>query len=295
MQFFIYLILFLCISVKYSSSNYILCTPKCTQITVSFLQPLTIPIACQKDDNVTNIYEDALSCIIDYRIDYDAEQIYINFQASNDTNLLKEQNQSEFLIQSVWLGFDQESNQPNITHRKYGCNIKTDCARLFYLNTIQRLIIDGKLKLDEITLKLYNQSKPTRRRCKDSSKTGNKSTIPCGNGLCYAHNIDKKQYCTTDNTPMFFSEIEYHLPKLMINEREVIEYKCNKHLCNTNETIKKIEKILLDYTNWNNNNNNNSIIKNEEQNPIKEKSSTIQQTVSYYLIILSLINLQFLF
>jgi hypothetical protein len=285
MQFFIYLSLFLYVFIKTSSSNYIQCTSQCNQITVSFLQPLIIPIDCQDDNNnLTNSYNYALICIINYRIDYDAKQIYINFEASNDTNILfKEQNQSEFLIQTIWLGFNQESNQPNITHRKYGCNIKTDCARLFYLNTIEYLITDGKLKLDEINSKLYNQTKSLSLRCRNRNPISNRSVIRCSKGLCYAQNIDKKQYCTSDNSAMLFSEIEYYLPTLSTNERELIEYRCNKDLCNKNDMIKIIKHILLSYTNWNNYN-------------IEQKSSTIHQTVSYCLIILlSLINLEFLF
>jgi hypothetical protein len=82
---------------------------------------------------------------------------------------------------------------------------------------------------------------------------------------------------------MLFSEIEYYLPTLSTNERELIEYRCNKDLCNKNDMIKIIKHILLSYTNWNNYN-------------IEQKSSTIHQTVSYCLIILlSLINLEFLF
>lgn len=275
-----FLILFLSIFIKYSSSNYIQCTPQCPQITVPFQQPLLIPI--DHHNNLTHTYVDALICIIEYRIDYDAKQIYINFKASNNTNTFKNESYAEFLIQSIWLGFNEESKQPNLTHRKYGCNIKDDCARLFYSNTIVRLITDGKLKLDKINDNLYNQSN-SKRRCKDNRKTGNQSLVRCGKGLCYAHNIEEKQYCTNDSTPTLFSEIEYYLPKLTTDERELVEYKCNKDLCNKNATIKIIKNILIDYTNWN--------IKNE----IQEKSSTIQQTISYCLIILSLMNLQFLF
>jgi hypothetical protein len=284
MQVFIYLIFFLSIFIKYSSSNYIQCTSHCPQLTIKFLQPLIIPIECQENNNIRNIYDYALFCTIDYRIDYDAKEIYVNFKASNDTHTFKQQNLSEFLIQTIWLGFNQESNQPNITHRKYGCNTKNDCARSYYLNTIEYLITDGKLKLDEINLELYNQSKKSIHRCRDNNRVGNRSAVRCRNGLCYAHNIDGKQYCTSDNTPTLFSEIEYYLPKFEENERELIEYKCNKHLCNRNETMEIIKNILLNYTNW-----------NTVENQIKEKSSTIQKAISYCLIILSLINLQFLF
>jgi len=291
MRFFIYLILFLYIFIKISSSNYIQCTSQCNQITVSFLQPLILPIDCQdnnnNNNNLRNSYDYALICFINYRIDYNAKQIYINFEASNDTNIFKEQNQSEVLIQSLWLGFNQESNQPNIADRKYSCNTKNDCARLFYLNTIEYLIKDGKLKLDEINSKLFNQTKPLRLRCINSTQTSNRSITRCSYGLCYAHNIDKKQYCTSDNSAMLFSQIEYYLPTSLANKVELVEYKCNTDLCNKNAMIKMIKNILLNYTNG----NDNYFIGTN----IEQKSSTIHQTVSYCLIILSLINLQFLY
>ena len=279
-QFFIDLIVILFLFVDYSSSNYIQCTSHCSQITISFQQPLSFPTDCQEN---TNISESALICQIDYRIDYDAKQIYINFKASNDTNLFNDSQQSESLLQTIWLGFTQEFNQPNITHRSYRCNTKSDCARLFYLNTIEYLITDGQLKLNEISLKLYNQTK-SLRRCTNNFKSMNRSITRCTKGLCYAHSYDKKRYCTPDITPMFFSEIEYQIPKSLGNQRELVEYKCNKDLCNGNGMIKKIQKILLDYTNWEN-----------THHQLTQKSSTIQQTISYSLFLFSLINLRFLF
>jgi hypothetical protein len=293
MQFFNCVILYLFLCIKYSSSSYIQCTSHCSKLTVSFLKPLTIPPECQENQNNINIYDTALVCLIDYSIDYDAKNIYITFKATNDTNMInKQQNQSEYLIQIVSLGFNQESGESNITHRTYGCNTKPDCARQFYLHTIERLITNGKSKLDKITYNLYNQSVPinksTRRRCKDSSKVGNDSLVRCRTGLCYAHTIDKKQYCTSDKTLTLFSEFEYHLPKSVNNEREAIKYTCNRDLCNRNGMIDIIRNILYDYTNWNN--------RYTIEQPIEIKSSsTIRQIVSYYLIFVSLINLQFLF
>ena len=289
MQLFICVILYLCLFIKYSSSNYIQCTSKCPQIVVSFDDSLTIPVTCQEN---TNISESALVCHVDYRIDYDAERIYITFKASNDTKNFKEQEQSEYLLQTIWLGFSQGSGQPNLTHRAYECNTTNDCARQYYLNTIKYLITDGKLELDKIPLNLYNPSlstsQPTRRRCKDSNKKGNNTLTRCRTGLCYAHNTEKKQYCTKDITPTFFSDFEYYLPRSEVNEREVIEYKCNINLCNRNYMIKKIKNILYDYTNWENH------IKTKQ--PVEAKSSSrIDQIISYYLIFLSLIKLGFLF
>jgi hypothetical protein len=295
MRFFTYLILLSSIFVKYSSSNYIQCTSDCSQITISFAEPLKIPTECKEDNNTTNIYDYASVCIINYRIDYDSKQIYVNFKASNDTNALEKHNQSQILVQTIWLGLNQESTQPNLTQRKYECNTKKDCARQFYLDTIERLITNGKAQLDEIHSNLYNQSSPisksTRRRCIDSSRTGNKTAVRCGTGLCYAYYVNdqssKKQSCNYDITPILFSEMIYYLPDFEMNKKELIEYKCNTNLCNKKLMIEKIQKILNEYTNW------NMIIPKDEIGIIK-KSLAIHRTVSYYLISLSLIILRFL-
>jgi hypothetical protein len=287
MRSFIYLILFSGIFFQYASSNYILCTSRCSQVTVSFRNPLEIPVECQESDNIPTIYEDALFCKIVYRIDYDAKSIYITLNANNDTSIFKAHNQSELLIQTVWLGFKQDSKEPNITQRTYVCNTENDCARQFYLNTIQHLITNGKSLLDKIHSKLYKRPLSTGpltyHRCKDSTKIYNKSLVLCKKGLCSADTINAKQHCTSDNTATLFSEFEYHSPQSIINEREAIEYKCNINLCNSNVTIAKIKKLLQDYTNW----------KGEYQ--IEEKSSTIRRTLSYCLIILCLFVLRLLF
>ncbi|CAF2409415.1 unnamed protein product [Rotaria sp. Silwood2] len=315
------ILLFLCLFVQNSSTAYLLCTSKCSQITVPFLEPFNIPIECQDNNNLTDIYDYGAICIIDYRIDNDSNNIYINFKANNDTFIFEAHNQSEFLIQTMWLGFSQNSGQPNITHRRYGCSTQNDCARQFYFNTIGHLITKGQLQIDKIKSKLYRQSlskkKISLRRCKNSNTTSNRSSVRCPDGLCYINNMNGKQYCTSDNTPTFFSEFESYLPKPIANDIESIEYKCNRHLCNSNEMIEIIKNILRHYTNWNNINNEedkieedkieenkiendqieeNKIEENQtEANKIEEKSSTACQILSNVIIILSLINLRLLF
>ncbi|CAF3006651.1 unnamed protein product [Rotaria socialis] len=349
-------ILFLYLFVQSSSTTYLLCTSKCPQITVSFFQPLNIPEECQHN-NTTDIYEHGLVCVIDYRIDYDAKHIYINFKTSNDVYKFQEYNQLEYLTQTIWLGFNEASGQPNITHRTYACSTRNDCARQFYYNTIEHLIRYGELQLDQIKSTLYRQTLSVKRnasrRCKNSNTTGDRSTIRCRDGLCYANNANEKTYCAYDHSPTFFSEFEYYIPRLTTNEIESIEYKCNRHLCNSNKMINTIKDILRNYTNWNNINENpideeypdqtkedyqvtekyeikkenqtkedyqvteGYEIKKENQTKegyqvtekyemkkenqtkedyqIKLKSSTVRQDTSYILMILTLINLRFLF
>ena len=179
MQFFIYYILFQCLIMKISSTNYIRCTSKCPQINVSFLAPLKLPFHCQANTNLNNgnIYEYGLICVIDYRVDYDAKYVYLKFKASNYSKSFQQPNQSEFLLQSIWLGLNKESYQPNITHRTYGCNTNDDCARDFYFNTIEYLITNGQIQLEEIKSKLYRENIPPNklkyRRCRLNDSLNN--------------------------------------------------------------------------------------------------------------------------
>lgn len=289
MQLFMCVILFLCLYVQDSSSNYIQCTSKCSKITVSFLKPLDIPKECQ-NTRINDIYDNASVCIIDYRIDYDANSVYIEFKASNDTMAFQEYNQTEFLIQTIWLGFNEESGQPNITHRRYVCSTDDDCARLFYFNTIKRLISDGQLLLNKIKSRLYRQSlslkRNTTRRCQDSNPTGNSSSVRCRDGLCYVNSIDAKQSCIFDNSPTFFSEFEHYLPESITNGIELVEFRCNRHLCNNNKTVDAIKDIIRNYTNWG--------INTTEASAIQEKSSSVSpQSISYHLIVFLLLILGF--
>jgi hypothetical protein len=265
MHFFTSAILFFSLPLLHecSPSAYIRCSSRCPQVDITFVDPLTIPDYCQETNNLTDIYEQALVCIVDYRIDYDAQRVYINFKATNDSKDLQEPNQSQYLIQTIWLGFNRESNQPNITDRSYRCAGDDDCARTFYLNTIEQLIDDGKVQLNKIHRKLYNHSLSidafSSRRCIDSKIKTNRSAIRCPHGLCYADSTQheprdthdsKIQECKKDHTPTFFSEMTSHLTPLETIERELIQYKCNKHLCNRNEVIHAVRRILHDYSGW---------------------------------------------
>lgn len=232
MQFYL-LYLYLLIQSSFTFSLH--CTSQCSQITLSFTQPFSLSEHCPNLDR-------ALVCLIDYRIDYDAKQIYIIFKATNDTDVISTDIPSQVLIQSIWLGFNQQANQPNITHRTYGCNDRDDCARRFYFKTIERLTIDGWRILEEIKFHLYHSS-GDKLRCRN-----NRTTIACPNGLCYALNIEKKHICTSDQTATLFAEIEYRIPRNHTSERQLIEYKCNRPFCNGQRMMEKISQYLHEYT-----------------------------------------------
>ena len=291
--FFSFFFFFFGLLVHGNLNDYHQCSSNCPQQTILFSQPLIIPNECQ-ENNLTDIFHPALICLIDYRIDYDAQHIYIHFKATNDTTIFEGMNYTEYLIQTLWLGFSFDSNQPNITHRQYGCTTADDCARDFYLKTIKHLINKAPIQLAKMHRKLYNQSSltSTNRRCIDSRRRGNRTAISCHDGLCYAHQThqifnDKHQYsreqqCRRESTPTFFSETQHYLPELIPYARESIEYTCNKHLCNRKETIEVIRKILNDYTRWN--------LPDQDELPLQIKSSNgDRRRYSFELFLITMI------
>jgi len=168
----------------------------------------------------------------------------------------------------------------------------------FYLNTINYLVNDGIQHLESIKTKLQNDSFITgdksRRSCSNSSITGNKTHTKCPHGLCYARNEifqlneqrnSKNQTCL-HGSPTLFSEIEHHSPESIEKEKELLEYKCNKNVCNRNELITKIQNIINELTQWN--------LKKKEEKPIdvQPRSLSIKQTISSYILVLVLIFIQ---
>lgn len=274
------------------AEHYYRCSADCPQQTINFTEPLNISNHCEEYQEAEP-FRLALICVIDYRIDYDAEHIYLQFRATNDTSIFEGENNTEYLSQSLWLGLSFESNQPNITHRQYSCRTEDDCARKFYLTTIQRLIRQGNEQFEKIRRKLYNQTSPrSHRRCIDSRRKGNRTAVRCDYGLCYAQRthhrfmdhekFSREQQCRRETAATFFNERQYYLPDLMHYERESIEYTCNKHLCNRKETIEAVRTILNDYTRWN--------VSDDDKSPrlIQMKSSFHLRTSSFKFVFLTL-------
>ena len=288
MQFFTSVLLLFSLLLERGSTAYIRCSSNCPKLSLTFADPRAIPDECLETNNVTDIYELALLCTVDYRIDYDAQRVYITLKGTNETKNIEANPQSQYLVQTMWLGFRNENNQPNITQRYYECALADDCARRFYLETIERLLSRSEVQLQKIRSKLYAHRLPIRklssRRCIDNKRQTNRTAVPCADGLCFAyyplHGL-KRQECHQDYTPTFFSEMEYRLPHAEAIEREVIEYKCNKHLCNRNEIIYAIRRILRHYTGWHS-------AEEEEEVFINIKSFAPRRTVSL-LVFLSLL------
>ena len=307
MRFFFCLILFSCVFVEYSSTaaskNYILCTSRCSPITVSFSQASLLPVECREHTDENPIQDYALACSVEYRVDYTAQQVYLNFRSMNDTEATAEEQQpSEFLSQTIDIGLSRQVNQADVTTRRYGCNSKNDCARDFYLNTIEHLVRNGQAVVDDIKRKLYNESllmdERSRRRCTDSSKTGNKTSTLCRTGLCYAsltqneanNNLQNKvQKCQYYERPTLVSKIEHELNKGAYNYRESLEYRCNKNVCNRNDMIEIIRSILTEYTHWN--------LKEHAMNEVQTKnikSLSMKEAVASSCLVIFLVMTQIL-
>ncbi|CAF4123070.1 unnamed protein product [Rotaria socialis] len=303
MRFFCCLIFLSCIFIKDSfainDNNYILCT-SCSIVNLPFSHSSTFPPEHQNDDNLTtNIYDYALACNIEYRLDYNTKQINITCKASNDTSVFEGQEPSEYLIQEITLGLRSISNQQNEIKRTYGCNIKNDCARDFYLETIANLVTEVQSHLASIRKKLQNDTlligTGSQRQCINSSIAGDKQSRRCQFGLCYTNYTNypynheqnsKIQKCDSDNLPIVNSYIKYHEPKSIGKDQETLEYKCNKNVCNRLDRILKIQRIITDFTKW------NSTIPKPAMVIDKKANSSMKQSIGSYIVVLFLIFIQ---
>ena len=296
MQFVGFLILLSCIFTEYSlainDNNYIFCTPNCSEIVVSLSTPFTFPSQCQTNNNHSDFYVRGLFCAIQYRINYQYQKITILFEVSNDTSILDSRKSNEFFLQEIRLHLTSYASQSDETYRKYVCNIKDDCARDFYLNTIENLINDGQYKLRLIKGKLYNDSliigQGSRRRCLVTSEMKNSTAERCGYGLCYVHyenylldnkRQNKTQNCDLESTPSLYSYVTYD----GVKSKEILEYICNKHVCNRDKMILKIQNIINQYTKWNS---------NITERHLKKTNLSIKQTISSSMIVLMIILIQ---
>ncbi|CAF1651963.1 unnamed protein product [Adineta ricciae] len=307
-RFLSHLILLSCVSVQYSSTlndtNYILCTTRCSQVNLFFNDLLNLPEYC-RDESAQDY---ALTCSVTYHIHFDRQYISLNFTASNNTDYLDGQTSKEILTQTTKLNFNAHPGYDSYDIlRKYTCNTDKDCARVFYENTISFLVNDGKATLDILKEKLYNESVivgPTaRRHCIDSNKTGNKTSVKCRDGFCYARvekydfaqeKSTKTQKCERTHQSYLLSEIERHKPT-STQEKEVLEYSCNKHVCNRNDLIPKIQTLMNDYIRW----NPARDVEEDTASPLPDtmekagNSFSLPQTMSSSILVSFVIVLQF--
>jgi hypothetical protein len=285
-----------------SGNNQILCTSRCSPIILSFSQALTLPDDCQEDNDVTEIFDQASVCAVDYRINYAAQQIHLHFHVVNDTDKFDVHTFNQHLHQTVSLGLVNQYNHTDETSRKFLCNTRNDCAREFYMNTIERLIYDGRMKLDQIKSKLHNISllmdESSRRRCTDSDKTGNKTTVLCRTGLCYARSFhddandehdNKKQKCHLGDRPTLLSDIEYHLASSKLNRKELLEFRCNKNVCNRNDMIDIIQGIINEYTHWNATEHDLDDIETKQMSSLSTRSYLSMSMFAVFLLLIQFV------
>lgn len=254
-------IFFILIAFKSSSivaNNYHLCTSQCSGVDLSFTDALNLPEQCQINENnpEENSEVSAAICSVEYRINYRYERIQISFSSSNES----EHGHSSHLEQTISFSLQPDFEEHDETIRRFSCNTKNDCAREFYLNTIGPLLAEGKNQLNLIKNKLYNRSllmgPQSKRRCIDSEKTGAKPSVLCRTGLCHAlfarhhhQNETKTQKCDEYAAPHLRSQNEYHLTDSIAHiQKEFLEYRCNKNICNRNDMIEIIHNLLSEFS-----------------------------------------------
>jgi hypothetical protein len=135
----------------------------------------------------------------------------------------------------------------------------------------------------------------SKRRCIDSNKPVNKPSRKCGNGFCYARlgnfELDEQQNskiqrCEEDQKAFLLSEIEHHVPKSIQKEREFLEYRCNKNVCNRNDIITIIQDAINQYTQW------NPIQPENKQINEKAGNLSVKQAMFSYILVLFLTLIQ---
>lgn len=251
------------------ANNYRLCTLECSGIDLAFADALTLPAECQENENnpEENSEVSAAVCLVEYQINYRYERIRISFGRSNDTDKYHSHGNHQQLEQTISFSLQPEFEDHDSTTRRYSCNNKNDCAKDFYLNTIGPLLADGKNKITLIKNKLYNRSllmgSQSKRRCIDSDKTGAKPSVLCRTGLCQAlfvrhhhrhehqhhQNENKTQKCDEYGSAYLRSENEYHLTDATAHiQKEFLEYRCNKNICNRNDMIEITHGLLSEFS-----------------------------------------------
>ena len=280
-------------SLAINDIEYIQCTSRCQPITVSFTDPLTFA-DCQEINETSNNYDTALVCGIEYTLDYTKEEININFHASNDTGSLEDQKPSSFIVQSMRLHLGKQQTGSNIITRKYGCNSENDCARKSYLNSIDNLINEGKTQIDKIISRLQNDSLITgptsRRRCIDSTLPVEKPSVKCPIGICHfrlneyqldGQQKDVSQSCHQLVYPTLHSELEQHSPPSTQKDRLLLEYYCNKNVCNRNDIVHHIRDLIGEFTHG----------RSKVEDIVNEKTGnhSICQTISSTILVLFLV------
>lgn len=245
-----------------SGVNYILCTSHCPPITRTFNESTLLEDVCHGEDQ--NNLASSLACVVEYRIDYTNERIRIDFQGINETELFDAQQQNQYFEQTLSMVLSNDEHDGTELKRKFYCTMKEDCARSFYLNSIGQLIGNenpGKLK--SIKNKLYNHSvlmnEHSRRRCIDNSGPRKNASVSCPMGPCFVskttvntveNSLETTQKCHSERGSYLNSEIKYHISSSSSQKKELLEYRCNKNVCNREDMIRKVTQIIDEFTHW---------------------------------------------
>ncbi|CAF1564199.1 unnamed protein product, partial [Didymodactylos carnosus] len=213
----------------------------------AFGEPFQVPKNC-----TTETGDNTFTCFVTAYIDYIQKQIEIQLNAENESPA-----SNETYGQEIMLRFDQ-SDELMKTGVIYGCTISNDCAKN-YIEKQLRILVDHEGILHTIKDKLYNPGSSNVQQCNDLQN----NTIACGNGQCRAelgtfNNPEDpvpfyRTYCNysppedpfQNKTGLFdITARGYPPPGVDMHD---LYYVCNQNLCNNQETINLIQKLINDY------------------------------------------------
>ncbi|CAF1524845.1 unnamed protein product [Rotaria sp. Silwood1] len=143
----------------------------------------------------------------------------------------------------------------NIT---YTCHNSFDCAKIYYLLTIQTLIQNEPI-LDKIEAEIFDPTVVNIQQCSDDQD----QPITCQNGYgCHGYEIiengqiDFEGECRNDSTVTIFPRQYFRITLVqgdppLSSDWNHFGFTCNKqNLCNTRQQIKKMVKIANDFYPW---------------------------------------------
>ncbi len=233
----------------YSISNLslvtcLLCT-NCVDITLSFNNAVELPARCNG-----RLFE-AVACQAIFRTNYLTKEVHMNLTGGNDP---KRNYELDLLVQNK---FDEPKTiNANTT---YICKTSNDCAKLFYLSTIQTLIRNEPI-LHELQGELFDSTASNIEQCSNNQD----QPVTCQNGYgCHGVEIienGKTEYegeCRNASTMTIFPRLYFDItlvqgdPPLPSSDWNHLGFTCNKqNLCNTRQQIKKMVKLANDFYPW---------------------------------------------
>ncbi|CAF1000211.1 unnamed protein product [Rotaria sordida] len=221
----------------------LVCT-NCNDIVLSFNNPSELPSRCDGQHVETDV------CQAVFRTNYVTKEIHMNLTGGSD------EIGNYRLELEVQNKFDEpKMKDVNIT---YTCQNSFDCAKTYYLLTIQTLI-QNELILDKIEEEIFDPTVVNVQQCSNNQD----QPITCQNGYgCHGYEIiengqiDFEGECRNDSTVTIFPRQYFRITLVqgdppLSSDWNHFGCTCNKqNLCNSRQQIKKLVKIANDFYPW---------------------------------------------